>query len=59
MLLSWKVHVTLSVLSVGASGTSGGLGGGASMRGGAWDRSGDGWDGISELNTVKLTYSPG
>ena len=38
---------------------SGGLGGGASMRGGAWDLSGDGWDGISELNTVRFMDSPG
>ena len=51
--------MTLSVLPAGASGTSGGLGGGASMRGRTWDRPGDGWDGISELNTVKLMYSPG
>lgn len=59
ILPSWKVQVTLSVLSVGASAMSGGLGGGASMRGGTCGRSGDGWDGISELNTVKLIYSPG
>ena len=52
--------MTLSVLSVGASGTSGGFyRGEASMRGGAWDRSGHGWDGISELNTVRFMYSPG
>lgn len=53
------MHVTLSVRSAGASGTSGGLGGGASIRGRACGRSGDGWDGMSELNTVKLMYSPG